>query len=160
MAAGRIDERFLVVPEQGGGWEQVAGALGRKMTNLVARGAHCVVVDAIDGREVYAQAMVTEVGTRTEVVANRFLAPDHRLDAVGLAALRALGWQPPDDTHVNHWRADPGSAAATHLAIARLVTVTLADVFCVAPSSPIEVHAFRAVHDRWQWTGGDVVPKS
>jgi hypothetical protein len=106
---GRLRETFTVQVEGAGGFDLVAGALGRRLDLLSSvPGQHNVVLELRRPGNHFVQAIVDATdGAWIEAVSNEFIRDQrHRLDDAQELTLVELGFSPPNESP-NFFRHEP-----------------------------------------------------
>lgn len=83
----------------------LAPVLARVLRDVLQDGGYFLLLDVAGDRGYYAQFMPSETGElHCEVVANEFLAAQHRLGEEAQGLLIGLGWSSPCPNHTMYWR--------------------------------------------------------
>lgn len=120
----------------------LADAFGRGRAMIAGLVAHAgwqapafVVLSTDDGRNRFVQLRVDDDGVVLESPSDPFLGGDDGLTGVEVAALEALGFQPPDGAHSLWWSVVDASAGE----VAELVLATFAQVHGATGDDALEV---------------------
>lgn len=123
-------------------WAELTEQLADRLPRLEL--GDVVILEASGNR--YTELFQLTDGLALDAVSNTFLPPEGQLAAEQEAAMRAKGWQPPDEPDQPNWsllfRKWPlHSRDATW--IAELMVSTLHDVYGVTGPSEVEVRVFK-----------------
>jgi hypothetical protein len=141
-----VKDSFLVQPNSAGGWDTIAGALGRLLARLsIADVSHVVLIEIDD--EHYAQALVNpDRNLWIEAVGPSHLRQG--LDDSQHAEMLSLGWNPPDPDGrhgANYWKSWPNRTS--EFAAAAMMITTFVAAFHAGSACPVAVEVFEAVPD-------------
>lgn len=125
-------------------WEDFGDRLFRVLLNIEER-VFLVIKNATPKDYRWVQFAATADSLRQEASPNDVMLEQYRLDEVGLATMKELGWLPPVDALNSNWHLDiplPASSATIREAVDRSVT-TLRDLFQVSSPEDLVFSAWR-----------------